>query len=123
RQVHDPGTLQRLRQPPDLVHQPARDDRGVLGERLRSDVDELEHRGEARVRRTTVRYSRSNLTKRSREPAPSGRLPTSNSSASAWMIAMPRPPSSRSSRWSRAPGTKPWPLSAPSTISRSPSIS
>jgi len=43
RDVHDPLPLQRLREPRDLVHQPARHEGGVVGERLVADVDELQH--------------------------------------------------------------------------------
>ena len=40
RHVHDAFALERLGQPLDLVHQPARDQRGVIAQRLVADVDE-----------------------------------------------------------------------------------
>ena len=40
RDVHDALALQRLGEPLDLVHQTARDQRGVVAERLVADVDE-----------------------------------------------------------------------------------
>ena len=42
RQMDDALARERLRQRADLVHQPARRDRRVVGERLVSDVDELQ---------------------------------------------------------------------------------
>jgi hypothetical protein len=42
--VRDPLALERLGETPDLVHQAARRQRRVVGERLVPDVDELQHR-------------------------------------------------------------------------------
>ena len=43
RQVHDTLPGERLGQPLDLVHEPTRRDGRVVGERLVSGIDELEH--------------------------------------------------------------------------------
>ena len=42
-QVRDALTLQRLGERADLVHQPACGERGVVGERLAADVDDIQH--------------------------------------------------------------------------------
>ena len=43
REVDDALALERLREPADLVHEPARRDRRVVAQRFVTDVDELEH--------------------------------------------------------------------------------
>ena len=43
REVDDALPLERLREPADLVHEPARRDRRVVAQRFVTDVDELEH--------------------------------------------------------------------------------
>ena len=105
RQVEDALPRERLGEPPDLVHEPAGRDRRVVAERLVADVDEREHgrRGRSVAAGSDGQPSRS-LTKRRREPRPSGPRPISNSSAIVWMIAIPSPPSVSSSPASAAAG-------------------
>ena len=50
REVHDALAAQRLGEAVDLLHQPARRQRRIVGERLVSGVDELEHRAASRRR-------------------------------------------------------------------------
>src|SRR4029450_5127328 len=112
-------------EPADFLHQAARRDRAVVQQRLVSDVDELEHvwypgvssGGESAE---NSGYSPRNFTKRSRDP-PDSRSSISTSSATARVIAIPRPPSLRSPlpRPPRSAGSNPWPSSATSTTSRS----
>ena len=111
RQMDDPLPGQGLGEAPDVLHEAARGDRRVIGERLVSDVDELQQGCADYV---------SVLTNRRREPFPLGRDPISTSSAIARMIAIPSPPSDKDSGSApRSPGSKPAPSSATSITSRS----
>ena len=55
RKVDDALALERLRKPADLVHQTTSRNRGVVGKRLMSGVDELEHGLGARFERSNGR--------------------------------------------------------------------
>jgi hypothetical protein len=48
-EMHQPLPAQRLGEPADLLHQPARRDRRVVRERFLADVDELEHQRPPRI--------------------------------------------------------------------------
>ena len=83
REVDDALALERLRKPADLVHQTTSRNRGVVGKRLVSGVDELEHGLGAlsngrTVARDTARAASSAFSKRSRDPLPPARAPISS---------------------------------------------
>src|SRR5919109_2345409 len=110
----------------DVGHQPATADRRVIDERLRTDVDVREHRLGVSARpepglQCVSASAWMNFTNRSRDPCPRSPGPTSSSSASSRMIAMPRPPSesiASPADW-RSRTVKPSPSSDTSTTRRS----